>query len=220
MGQAFPKPEPSLYLLDMANPFGELRKIHLEDGYLESHPDFTPHGISMWMQRNGTVLIYVISHWPTGDSVEVFKYNPKKVSLTYLRSLRHPILYELNGIVAVDEDTFYATTLFYSRFSIFKMVEMFLRLPLMHVAYFNGKTGETKYAATHLSMPNGITESNNKRYRLQHISCIYCTISFDFAFRTIVSFHHRFVYVSHTGRSQLMAFTRNPDHTLKLAQVS
>ena len=163
MGQAFPKPEPALYLLDMADPFGDLRKLHFEKGYLENHPDFTPHGISMWTQSNGTILIYVISHWTTGDSVEVFKYNPNEVSLTYLRSFHHPLLYELNGIVAVGEDTFYVTTLFYSKFGLLKMAEMFLRLPLMHVAYFDGSTGEANYATTYLSMPNGITKSNNMR---------------------------------------------------------
>ena len=163
MGQAFPKPEPALYLLDMADPFGELKKLHLENGYLENHPDFTPHGISMWVLSNGTVLVYVISHWTTGDSVEVFRYNSKEISLTYLRSFRHPILHELNGIVAVDEDTFYATSLFYSKSGLFKMAEMLLRLPLMHIAYFDGSTREAKYAATYLSMPNGITKSNNMR---------------------------------------------------------
>ena len=114
MGQAFPKPAPALYLLDIANPFGELKTLHFENGYLENNPNFTPHGISMWVQSNGTILIYVISHWPTGDSVEVFRYNSIKVSLTYLRSFCHPLLYELNGIIVVDEDTFYTTTLFYS----------------------------------------------------------------------------------------------------------
>ena len=163
MGQAFPKPAPKLYLLDMADPFGKLRTLHFDNDYLENHPDFTPHGISMWMQSNGSILIYVISHWPTDDSVEVFRYNPLGFSLTYLRSFRHPLLYELNGIVAVDEDTFYATTMLYSKFSLFKMVEMFLRLPLMHVTYFDGRTKEVKYATTYLSMPNGITKSNNMR---------------------------------------------------------
>lgn len=148
----------------MTDPFGELKTLVLEQNYLEKHPDFTPHGISMWAQSNGSVLVYVISHWPTGDSVEVFRYNPETVSLTYLNSFRHPILYGLNGIVAVDEDKFYTTTVFYSKSSLFKMAELFLRLPLMHVAYFDGRTGEAKYAASYLALPNGITKSNNGRY--------------------------------------------------------
>ena len=157
------RPEPALYVLDMDSPFDGPTKLTFEGSYLnETNLEFSPHGLDYWIDSNGDILIYVISHWRQHDGVEVFQYKPESKSVGYLRSFRHPLMFDLNSLVVIGEDEFYVTTLHYFQPMLLKLLETMMPFNFMHITYFNGRTGEAKYAATQLQHPNGISISTNK----------------------------------------------------------
>ena len=97
-------------MLDLNDPFSEPVQLPIAGDYLQQHGAFNPHGLSHWEDQNGDIFVYVISHWPEGeDSVEVFQYFHKTPELVHIKSLRHPLIFQLNNIHAVGRDEFYAT---------------------------------------------------------------------------------------------------------------
>ena len=148
----------------MDRPFDGPKKLTFEGSYLnETNIEFSPHGLDYWIDSDNNILIYVISHWKEQDGVEVFRYKPESLSLEYLRGFHHPLMYDLNSLIVVGEDEFYITTLHYCQPMLLKLLESMIPFNFMHITYFNGRTGEVKYAATRLQHPNGISLSTNKK---------------------------------------------------------
>ena len=151
-------------MLDLHSPFAGPVQLTIAGDYLERYgAHFNPHGFSYWVDENGDIFIYVISHWPEGDSVEVFQYFHEILELVHIKSLRHPLIFQLNNIYAVGQDEFYATNYHSSSWFPLKVLDYAITRPAMYVLYFNKRTGEVKQAITGLYGPNGIALSTNGR---------------------------------------------------------
>ena len=148
----------------MNNAFDGPTKLVVE--FLAENSDsLYTHGINSWITEEGDILLYLIVHWRGNkDSVEVFQYSPPSLIVKHLRSFQHELLYELNSLVLIGEDEFYTSSFHHFHNVIFHAIEILFCLPIMHMTYFNGKTGEGKYAATGLNNANGLGISNNKRF--------------------------------------------------------
>ena len=158
------RPDPNIYMLDLNNKESSPVQVTFQNGYLDKHPDFTPHGVSHWQNEKGEISLYVISHWSDRkDSVEVFQYIPETVSLHHLKSISGDLMHHINDLTVVGEMEFYVTNDVYFHIKFMQILELFLPVNLNQVLYYNGATDELKPAVTGLKHPNGIAKSNNGR---------------------------------------------------------
>ena len=144
----------------------KLVNLTFEGSYRETEsPDFTPHGMGHWVTKDGEMILYIINHRHRGDTVDSFIYNPKKKSLKYRKSFENSLLYNLNNLVLVDLDKFYATVDHYFKRAGGRTAEELLRLPLGQVLYIDGSGSEleVKVAMDGVKFPNGIAGSNDHR---------------------------------------------------------
>ena len=156
-------PKGAMYVLDMNKPFENPVKLTINEEYMDENPELNPHASSYWITEKGEIYIYVICHKRTHDSIEVFLYDPDKLSLTYDHSVKHSLLFGINNLVAVGEHQVYVTSAMYFTNPTLFMAEKMLRLPLMSVLYADTKSGEVKVATSRLRSPNGINRSRNNR---------------------------------------------------------
>ena len=106
----------------------------------------------------------MINHHQEGlDTVESFQYHPGNLSLSHRQTFRHSLFHNLNDLVLVGLDEFYATNDRYCVQLYLHTIETILRLPLGTVTYYNGRTNEGKVALSGARFPNGIAQSNNGR---------------------------------------------------------
>jgi arylesterase/paraoxonase len=171
-----------IYMIDLSSndTATKLVNITFEGSYRETNsPDFTPHGMSHWVTKNGEMILYIINHRHRGDTVDSFVYNPQKKSLKYRNSFEDPLLYNLNNLVVVDLDKFYVTVDHYFIGKGGRTAEELLRLPLGKILFVDGSAGresKIKVAMDGLKYPNGIARSNDHRYKFayylhQNICC-------------------------------------------------
>ena len=154
-------------MIDLSSDNPKLVNLTFEGPYRESiSPDFTPHGMSHWVTKDGEMILYIINHRREGDTVDSFVYNPTKKSLKYRRSFNDPLLNNLNDLLLVDLDEFYATSDLYFNSGIGKQIEIHLQLPFGKIIYVNGRGSEdvSKVAKDGLKYPNGIARSNDGRW--------------------------------------------------------
>ncbi|KTF88429.1 hypothetical protein cypCar_00001290, partial [Cyprinus carpio] len=102
---------------------------------------FNPHGISLYTDdKDGAVYLFVVNH-PQGKSqVEIFRYDEDENALQYIKTIKHELLHNVNDIVAVGTESFYATNDHYFTNGILKLVEPFLSLPWCDVVYYSPQT--------------------------------------------------------------------------------
>ena len=154
--------------LSSSNTATKLVNITFEGSYRETNsPDFTPHGMGHWVTKDGEMILYIINHRRRGDTVDSFIYNPQKKSLKYRKSFENPLLYNLNNLVLVDLDKFYATVDHYFKAALGRTAEELLRLSLGKILYVDGSSAVQelviKVAMDGLKYPNGIAGSNDHR---------------------------------------------------------
>ena len=150
----------SLYVLDLADPHKGPRQLKMEGNYSVAHPDFTPHGISHWVTEDGSIYLYVVTHWVNRkDTVEIFQYYPDKESIRFVNSISDETMTILNDLVVLGKDEFYVTNYRYFSNNFLHTLEQFLCLPLTNVYHY--KRGKTRTVATNLRGANGINKSRN-----------------------------------------------------------
>ncbi|XP_011409611.2 PREDICTED: serum paraoxonase/lactonase 3-like [Amphimedon queenslandica] len=184
----------SLYAVDMNVDDPTPIPIKFEENYLEENPYFNPHGLSYWIDNeNGDTLLYIVCHWMDHvDSVDVFLYNPNEFSVTFLKRVSHPLVHELNNIVAVSRHEFYATNWKYFNSKILSRLEQILQLPFNTIIYCNIKDKSCLTAATGLRSCNGINKSRNGK----------------------------FIYATSSLGGELIAYKRLQDNKLEIAQTT
>ena len=156
-----PKPEPNIFMFDLKAPSDGPQKLVIEGSFLEETPDFIPHGMSHWIDSDGLVFLYVINHRRESDTVECFLYNAESLSLKHRSTIKDTSLSNLNDIVVVGLDEFYATHDHFFHSPFMRVLETFARLPWGVVSYYNANRKEAKTVAISLSYPNGIAKSNS-----------------------------------------------------------
>ncbi|CAM4700587.1 unnamed protein product [Leuciscus chuanchicus] len=124
---------------------------------------FNPHGISVYTDdKDGAIYVFVVNH-PQGKSqVEIFRFVEKENALQHIKTIKHELLHNVNDIVAVGAERFYATNDHYFTNEILKFVEPFLSLPWCDVVYYSPET--VQVVAGGFLSANGINISPNKRH--------------------------------------------------------
>lgn len=130
--------------------------------------DFRPHGISLFVGRDGRATLFVVNHpgeslfgEQSGDStgpahtVEVFELDA--MNLVHRETLAHESMISPNDIVAVDHRRFYFTNDHGSAPGWKRTLEDYLRLGWANVVHFDGT--EFREATDGLSYANGINLS-------------------------------------------------------------
>ncbi|CAI5788704.1 paraoxonase arylesterase 2 [Podarcis lilfordi] len=123
---------------------------------------FNPHGISLYIDDDDTVYLFVVNHPHQKSTVELFKFVEDDNSLVHLKTIKHELLPSVNDIVALSPDSFYATNDHYFTELILIYLETFLGLTWTNVVYYSPK--EVKEVASGFYSANGINISPDGKY--------------------------------------------------------
>ncbi|KAM6449956.1 serum paraoxonase/arylesterase 2-like [Liasis olivaceus] len=123
---------------------------------------FNPHGISIYIDENDTVYLFVVNHPQYKSTVEIFKFVEDENSLLHLKTIKHELLSSVNDIVALGPESFYATNDHYFSETIMIYLELFLGLSWTNVVYYSPK--EVKEVAAGFYSANGINISPDGKY--------------------------------------------------------
>eukprot|EP00127_Corallochytrium_limacisporum_P003227 Clim_evm76s147 gene=Clim_evmTU76s147 len=144
-------------------------------GFNPDTQEFRPHGLGVgqkWQGYSGKKnRIYVVNHTKKGDFIEVFdwKMNTSGESeATYVASISHKNMADMNDVVPVSDCEFYVTRFFGTDKddAVERLRELYLGKESGSVLYVNfcqdPKTPKVKTVAEGLNMPNGINMVNEK----------------------------------------------------------
>ncbi|KAM6152207.1 serum paraoxonase/lactonase 3 [Erethizon dorsatum] len=149
-----------IFLMDLNEQTPRAQALKISDGFDKAL--FNPHGISTFINKDGTVYLYVVSHPHMESTVEIFKFEEQQRALIHLKTIKHELLKSLNDIVVVGPEQFYATRDHYFTNIFLTYLEMFLDLHWTYVAFYS--PSEIKVVAKGFSSANGITISVDQKY--------------------------------------------------------
>ncbi|XP_037532962.1 serum paraoxonase/arylesterase 2 [Nematolebias whitei] len=149
-----------MYVLDLLHPNPTPVLLQME-GELDLR-SFNPHGISVHKdEADDSVYLFVVNHPHHKSQVEIFRF-VEEDTLVHLKTIKHPLLYSVNDIVAVGAEHFYATNDHYFQNTALHFLTLFLGLPWCDVVYYSPE--EVRVAADGIMSANGINISPDKRY--------------------------------------------------------
>ncbi|KAM9216305.1 LOW QUALITY PROTEIN: serum paraoxonase/arylesterase 1 [Dugong dugon] len=122
---------------------------------------FNPCGISTFTDDN-TVYLLVVSHPDFKSTVELFKFQEEEKSLLHLKTIRHELLPNLNDLVAMGPQQFYATVDHYFVDPYLKSWEVYLGLARSYVVYYS--PNDIRVVADRYDFANGINISPDGQY--------------------------------------------------------
>ncbi|XP_054752077.2 serum paraoxonase/arylesterase 2-like isoform X1 [Lytechinus pictus] len=151
-----------VFLFDFNYPDDDPKNIQIV-GFDPS--DWIPFGMDIWEsgpKDNPTLTLYVINRHPDRIGIEVFdfSYQKKIPTLTHQRRIHHKNIWSPNDLVLVDENHFYASNDKYLP-EPFNMLEVFFRLGLASVVYYDGE--EARIVAEGVKLANGVNISPDKK---------------------------------------------------------
>lgn len=140
----------ALWTLDLSRPDSDIQKISID-----LTGPFHPHGISLYIDNDGTRFLFVINHITTEQhAVNIFRLQGDDKA-TLERTVVVPEFSSPNDLHAVGPNQFFFTNdHYFSRDTIGEKIEDFLRLPTSNVVYYDGK--EAYEVINGLFMANGI----------------------------------------------------------------
>ncbi|KAF7708160.1 serum paraoxonase/arylesterase 2-like [Silurus meridionalis] len=151
---------------------GKIYTLHLPSGddptELQIKGDFdtasfAPHGISVYInEEDGSVYLFVVNHPHKNSQVEIFQYVEEENALLHQKTIKHELLHNVNDIVAVGVENFYATNDHYFTNDHLKLLEMLLSLHWCDVVYYSPEA--VRVVAGGLLNANGINISPDKKY--------------------------------------------------------
>ncbi|XP_051872177.1 serum paraoxonase/arylesterase 2-like [Pristis pectinata] len=149
-----------IFLVDLNNPTLRAVELRISRGFeVES---FNPHGLSTYIEKDGTVLVFVVNHPQHTSTVELFKFEEEQRSLTHLKTIRHELLNSVNDIIAVSSQSFYATNDHYYSSTYLRILEDCFGFQWGNVVYYSPT--EVKQVATGYGFPNGIDISTDGKH--------------------------------------------------------
>ncbi|KAJ8796546.1 hypothetical protein J1605_002143 [Eschrichtius robustus] len=98
---------------------------------------FNPHGISTCTNEDNTMYLLVVNHPDFKSTVELFKFQEEEKSLLHLKTIKHKLLPNLNGIVGVGPEHFYAINDHYFVDPYLRSWELYLGLAWSFVVYYS-----------------------------------------------------------------------------------
>lgn len=171
-----------IFLVDLNNP--TLRAVELRISHGFEVNSFNPHGLSTFLEKGGAVRVFVVNHPPHTTTVEIFKFEEEQLSLTHLKTIQHELLNNVNDIIAVGSQSFYATNdHYYSNFYL-RIFEFLFGYSWGSVVYYSPT--EVKEVAKGLSFPNGLD----------------------------ISLDGKHLFVAETAASMINVLEINPNHSL------
>lgn len=123
---------------------------------------FNPHGISTFIDKDNVVYLLVVNHPAFKSTVEVFKFQEEEKSLLHLKTITHKLLPNVNDIVAIGPESFYATNDHYFVDMSMRSWEMYLGLAWSYVVYYS--PNEVQVVAEGFDFANGIGISPDGKY--------------------------------------------------------
>ncbi|XP_043318579.1 serum paraoxonase/arylesterase 1 [Cervus canadensis] len=123
---------------------------------------FNPHGISTFTDEDNTVYLLVVSHPDFKSTVELFKFQEEEKSLLHLKTIKHELLPNLNDLVAVGPEHFYATNDHYFVDHYMRSWELYLGLAWSNVVYYS--PDDVRVVASGFDFANGISMSPDSKY--------------------------------------------------------
>ncbi|CAG5129426.1 unnamed protein product [Candidula unifasciata] len=125
---------------------------------------FRPHGISVWPNYDTGIrhhVVYVVNHPPKeADRIEKFVYDPEENLLRHVKTFTSSKLRVVYDVLAIGEDSFYATNFLYEQQSWFTMLlELFSLMPWSNVVLYS-ESGGYRTVVTGLTSATGIVMSH------------------------------------------------------------
>ncbi|KAJ2747382.1 hypothetical protein GGI20_000520 [Coemansia sp. BCRC 34301] len=122
--------------------------------------DFRVHGFDIyWDNLDPLELTFMfVNHQRTGGAVSIFKHRVGVGYIEHVETIKSPLLFSPNDVVATSRSTFYATNDLRYKRGIMHKIEVLLGMPWGHIAYY-GPEGVVKKAYSGIAYPNGITKS-------------------------------------------------------------
>ncbi|XP_040900313.1 serum paraoxonase/arylesterase 2-like [Toxotes jaculatrix] len=149
-----------MYVLDMLHPRPTPVELQIK-GELDLS-SFNPHGISVYTdEADDSVYLFVVNHPQHKSQVEIFRF-VEEDTLIHLKTITHPLLHNVNDIVAVGVESFYASNDRFFQNDALNFLSIILGLAFCDVVYYS--PGEVRVAATGFISLNGINISPDKRY--------------------------------------------------------
>ncbi|TAL36784.1 MAG: hypothetical protein EPN93_08175 [Spirochaetes bacterium] len=119
--------------------------------------DFHPHGIGLFREPGGALLLFVVNHRADGPFVEIFEY--RAGALIHRESVGNPLMHSPNDVLPVGPRKFYASNDHGARSAFGRTVEEFLQRAASYIVYFDGT--RMTVAAQGLAHANGIAMSRD-----------------------------------------------------------
>jgi arylesterase/paraoxonase len=122
---------------------------------------FNPHGLKSLI-NDKEIVLYVISHPPGGDVIELFSLDIQKKEAKHLKSLKHEMITAANNLAIVGPEEFYVSNDHY--FQNHYLVQLEYLLPyirLGNVAHYN--KGKVNVVDHFLHTPNGMTIDKKRK---------------------------------------------------------
>lgn len=121
--------------------------------------EFRPHGISLFVGKNGQDKIFVINHAQEKHTIEIFDLVGGRS--TFKQSIENSIIVSPNDLVAVGQDSFYVTNDHKHRGGKMGMLEDYLQLKWSNVIFCKGM--DCSVAVSDFSYANGINVSHDQK---------------------------------------------------------
>ncbi|KAJ2315362.1 hypothetical protein IWW54_000341 [Coemansia sp. RSA 2705] len=155
--------EDNVIVMDENNNLQVLRLVELDRSSNTLVPftqEFRVHGFDIyWDSIDPTELTFMfVNHQRTGAGISIFRHRIGTKFLQFVKTVKSPLLYAPNDVVATSRSTFYATNDMRSTSRVMRKIEMLLGMPWGHVVYY-GHEGMVIKAAAGISYPNGIARS-------------------------------------------------------------
>ncbi|XP_069585477.1 serum paraoxonase/arylesterase 2-like isoform X1 [Ranitomeya imitator] len=156
-----PEKPGEIFLLDLNDEELRPSTLRISKGFDLS--TFSPHGISAYIdEEDDSVYLFVVNHPHYKSTVEIFKFAEEENVLVHLKTIKHSALHNVNDIVAVGPESFYATNDFYFSDFIMRLIEMVFGLRLTNVVYYS--PGEVREVAAGFYNADGIAMSADQKY--------------------------------------------------------
>ncbi|XP_062847071.1 serum paraoxonase/arylesterase 2-like [Trichomycterus rosablanca] len=124
---------------------------------------FGPHGISLYTnEADGCRYLFVLNHPHNNCQVEIFRFVEEDLTLVHIKTIKHELLHNMNDIVAVGVENFYATNDHYFIGERLQLLEVLFSLAWCDVVYYSPE--EVRVVATGFFNANGINVSPDKRH--------------------------------------------------------
>ncbi|XP_017380641.1 serum paraoxonase/arylesterase 1 isoform X2 [Cebus imitator] len=121
-----------------------------------------PTVLELEITGNNAMHLLVVNHPDAKSTVELFKFQEEEKSLLHLKTIRHNLLPNLNDIVAVGPEHFYATNDHYFVDPYLQSWETYLGLAWSYVVYYS--PSEVRVVADRFDFANGINVSPDGKY--------------------------------------------------------